>query len=84
MICKEETCDRRAHSRGWCTSHYRRWRTGKPMDSPIRGYAEDAQEGSVAAPQRGFRRKRERPFAAEYALLQELGLYDEHRRRIVS
>jgi hypothetical protein len=58
MRCKEIDCHRRAHSRGYCTTHYRRWRSGQPMDAPIRRY----------------RRKRKRPFAAEYALLAELGL----------
>jgi hypothetical protein len=58
MRCKEIDCHRRAHSRGYCTTHYRRWRSGQPMDAPIRRY----------------RRKRKRPFEAEYRLLAELGL----------
>jgi hypothetical protein len=62
MACKETHCRRRAHSRGWCTTHYRRWRAGQPMDAPIRPYA------------KRVRWKRERVFAAEYALLAELGL----------
>jgi hypothetical protein len=33
--CKEG-CDRVARSRGWCSSHYRRWLTGNPLDTPIR------------------------------------------------
>ena len=62
MACKQTGCSRRAHSRGWCTTHYRRWRSGEPMDAPIRRYATSV------------RPKREKPFAAEYALLAELGL----------
>jgi hypothetical protein len=62
MRCKEANCTRRAHSRGWCTSHYRRWRSGRPMDAPIRRY------------RKRVRWRREGPFAAEYALLAELGL----------
>jgi hypothetical protein len=62
MACKEINCGRRAHSLGRCTTHYRRWRSGKPMNAPIRRYA------------RRVRWKREKPFAAEYALLAELGL----------
>jgi hypothetical protein len=62
MRCKEANCTRRAHSRGWCTSHYRRWGSGRPMDAPIRRYG------------RRGKWKRKKPFAAEYALLAELGL----------
>jgi len=35
--CKEG-CGRVAGSRGWCSSPYRRWRAGKPLDAPIRSY----------------------------------------------
>jgi len=32
MICSIETCDREASSRGWCSSHYNRWRRyGDPL-----------------------------------------------------
>jgi hypothetical protein len=62
MACKEIDCSRRAHSLGYCTTHYRRWRTGQPMDAPIRRYRTRAKW------------RREGPFAAEYALLAELGL----------
>jgi hypothetical protein len=58
LACMESDCQRRAHSRGYCTTHYRRWRSGQLMEAPIRRY----------------RRKRKRPFEAEYALLAELGL----------
>ena len=45
--CKEG-CGRVARSRGMCSSHYRRWRAGKPLDTPIRGYPryEEGPEGS--------------------------------------
>jgi hypothetical protein len=56
--CKEIHCPRRSRSRGYCTTHYRRSRSGQSMDAPIRRY----------------RRKRKKPFEAEYALLAELGL----------
>jgi hypothetical protein len=46
----------------WGTTHYRRWRSGQPMDAPIRRYTQKV---------RPMRRK---PFEAEYALLAELGL----------
>jgi hypothetical protein len=62
MACKQTGCGRWAYSRGWYSSHYRRWRSGQPMDTPIRSYASSV------------RPKREKPFAAEYALLAELGL----------
>jgi hypothetical protein len=59
---KETDCGRRAHSLGYCTTHYQRWRSGQSMDAPIRRYA------------KRVRPKREKPFAAEWALLAELGL----------
>lgn len=62
MRCNETDCHRRAHSRGYCTTHYRRWRAGQPMNAPIRRY------------RKRMRWRREGPFAAEYALLAELGL----------
>jgi hypothetical protein len=62
LVCRETDCHRRAHSLGWCTTHYRRWRSGKPMNAPIRRY------------RKRVRWRREGPFAAEYALLAELGL----------
>jgi hypothetical protein len=85
MCCKQEGCTRRAHSRGWCTTHYRRWRSGRPMDAPVRGYVRyegDAEGNCVPVSAKPPKRKRGRPFAAEYALLKELGLYDENRRRV--
>ncbi len=74
--CRQTDCDRRAHSRDLCTSHYRRWREGR-LDSPIRPYVryDDADGGiprPVAQPIR--RPRREPPFAKELALLRELGL----------
>jgi hypothetical protein len=62
MRCKEIDCHRRSHSRGYCTTHYRRYRSGQPMDAPIRRYTQSV------------RPKRRRPFEAEYRLLAELGL----------
>jgi hypothetical protein len=77
-LCKEG-CGRVARSRGWCSSHYRRWLAGKPLNTPIRGYQryEEDSDGK-AIPVRAHppspRRKRKPPFAKEYALLRELGL----------
>jgi hypothetical protein len=87
MRCKQDDCARRPRSRGWCTTHYRRWRSGQPMDAPIRGYVqhqvgEDGECTPVTA--RTEKPMRQKPFAAEYALLAELGLYDEHGDRIAS
>ena len=50
VVCKETGCGRQAHSPGWCTTHYRRWRSGQAMDAPIRRCA------------RRVRPKRKRPF----------------------
>lgn len=64
MTCKEENCGRRARSRGWCSTHYRRHMAGLPIDAPIRPYKR----------RRPHARRREQPFAKELELLRELGL----------
>lgn len=74
-----EGCGRVARSHGWCSSHYRLWRVGKPLDTPIRGYQryEEDPDGKVVpvqAPAPSPKRKRKKPFEAELALLRELGL----------
>jgi hypothetical protein len=77
MRCKQTDCNRRAHSRGMCTTHYRRWRAGQDLDSPIRGYVryDDAEDGIPRPAVKPIRRvRREPPFAKELALLRELGL----------
>lgn len=77
MSCKEDRCLRQARSRGWCTTHYRRWRSGEPMDTPIRSYVQvgvDENGLCVPATSAALKRRRKKPFAAEYALLAELGL----------
>ena len=77
MQCKQNYCNRRAHTSGWCTTHYRRWRSGQPMDAPIRRYVrhqEGANGDREPVTTTAVRRKRKKPFAAEYALLAELGL----------
>jgi hypothetical protein len=59
------------------TTHYRRLRSGQDMDAPIRRYArydEGADDKRNPVTAKTIRRKREKPFAAEYALLAELGL----------
>jgi hypothetical protein len=55
----------------------RRWLSGEDMDAPIRGYVqyhEDADGHCEPMSARTVRPQREKPFAAEYALLAELGL----------
>lgn len=82
MRCRQNECPRRAHTSGWCTTHYRRWRSGEPLDAPIRRYARHQRnvEGvGKSAAERATRPKREKPFAAEYALLAELGLLSKPR-----
>jgi hypothetical protein len=77
MHCKQDDCTRRAYTSVWCTTHYRRRRSGQPMDAPIRRYVPlegDADGNCKPMSAKAARRKRERPFAAEYALLAELGL----------
>jgi hypothetical protein len=78
-MCKEG-CGRVARSCGWCSSHYRRWRDGKPLDTPVRGYQryEEGPDGKVApVPVRASRApspRRKPPFAKEMELLRSLGL----------
>jgi hypothetical protein len=77
-MCKEG-CGRVARSRGWCSSHYRLWRAGKPLDTPIRGYQryEEGPDGRgvpVALRASYVPPRRRKPFAKELALLRELGL----------
>jgi hypothetical protein len=80
MSCSVDGCGRRVAGRGWCSSHYRLWRAGKPLDTPIRGYQryEVGPDGKVAPvptqPSVAPSRRREPPFAREHALLRSLGL----------
>jgi hypothetical protein len=77
MRCRQDDCDRRAYTSGWCTTHYRRRRNGQPMDAPIRRYVRPQEQGERTrkpATTRTGSPKREKPFAAEWALLKELGL----------
>jgi hypothetical protein len=76
-LCKLEGCGRIARSRGMCSSHYRRWRAGKPLDTPIRGYQryeEDPDGKVILIRASGAPSPRRKPFAKEYALLRSLGL----------
>lgn len=77
MRCRRNDCTRRAHTSGLCTTHYRRLRSGQPMDAPIRRYVrmqEPVDRANKPADGKPVRRKRKRPFEAEWALLKELGL----------
>jgi hypothetical protein len=78
-FCNRNGCERVARSRGMCSSHYRRWRTGK-LDAPVRGYQryEEGPDGVVAPVQASRapcpKRMRPSPFAKELAVLRGLGL----------
>jgi hypothetical protein len=77
MRCKHDDCTRRAYTSGWCSTHYRRLRSGQPMDAPVRRYVrlqEVGDSGGITLPTRTGRRKPKKPFEAEWALLKELGL----------
>ena len=76
MALFKEGRGRVAGSRGWCSSHYRMWRTGKPLDPPIRDYQryEEGPDGHPIRASRAPSRKRKSPWPKEYALLRELGL----------
>jgi len=63
-----EICGRKVIGRGWCSSHYRRWRSGEDMDAPIRGYSqreEDADGNCKPVSTKTDRPRREKPFATE-------------------
>jgi hypothetical protein len=75
----QQGCGRTARSRGWCSSHYRLWRAGKPLDTPIRGYQryDEGPDGSCqpsTRPSVAPSPRREPPFAKEHGLLRSLGL----------
>lgn len=36
-VCSVEGCDTPAKSRGWCGTHYARWKKGQPLEAPVRG-----------------------------------------------
>jgi hypothetical protein len=79
MYCSVDGCGRRVAGRGWCSSHYRRWRAGKALDTPIRGYQryEEGPDGRgvpVVVRASSVPPRRRKPFAKELALLRELGL----------
>lgn len=76
MRCKHDDCPRRAYTSGWCSTHYRRLRSSQPMDAPIRRYVrlQEDGEGNAKSASTAGRRKRKKPFEAEWALLKELGL----------
>lgn len=76
MRCKHADCDRRAHTSGWCTTHYRRVRSGVPMDGPIREYVRrsDPADSSKPTGTRATSLMRRDPFEKELQMLRELGL----------
>jgi len=80
--CKHPGCERRARSRGWCTTHYRRWRAGKDMDTSIRGYTRYVDDGEGRAVPARPRPRLPKPFAAEWELLRQLGLGDENADKV--
>ena len=80
MRCKQDACNRRAHTSGWCSTHYWRRRNGHPMDTPIRRYVRhqgDVEGNCNPMSAKTVRRRRQKPFAAEWALLKELGLHGD-------
>jgi hypothetical protein len=55
MRCKHDDCPRRPYTSGWCSTHYRRLRSGQPMGAPIRRYVRLQEQGSTT----GTRQPRE-------------------------
>lgn len=46
MECQEEGCSQPVKARGWCGSHYARWRHGRPVAGPI---LDRTREGRVCS-----------------------------------
>lgn len=70
------SCGRNVVGRGMCSSHYRAWRNGLPLDFMPRGYiryAEGPDGSCVEAPIRPCV-VRPDPFAREKVLLAKMGL----------
>jgi hypothetical protein len=61
---------------GVCISHYRMWRAGKPLETPVRGYQRytEGPDGTCKAVAARPVLPRPEKFAKELALLKELGL----------
>ena len=75
MRCKHDDCTRQAYTFGWCSTHYRRLRSGQPMDAPIRRYVRIQETvGSTNKPADGkpVRRKRRRPSRRVYDMSRTL------------
>lgn len=34
--CSVDDCDRKVIARGWCKTHWQRWRDGRQIDAPLR------------------------------------------------
>ncbi|SKK34629.1 hypothetical protein [Mycobacteroides abscessus] len=67
-------CGRKSVVRDMCMTHYRRWRKGASLDTPVRRYQRYGvgAAGECVVLERA--KQRTTPFNAEVALLQELGL----------
>lgn len=70
----DSDCGRVTVVRDMCMTHYRRWRIGEPLDTPVRRYQRYAvgPKGECVVASR--RKEKATPFNDEVALLHELGL----------
>lgn len=56
QACSVVGCDTRARARGWCNSHYERWRkTGSVGDAPIRHFRTERERCSVVGCDRPYK-----------------------------
>lgn len=69
-----QDCGRETVVRDMCMTHYRRWRKGEPLDTPVRRYQRYGvgAKGECVVLER--QKQRATPFNDEVALLHELGL----------
>lgn len=46
-LCSIKECGRPLASKGYCATHYSRWRAGKPLDAPVQRYVRQGDVCSV-------------------------------------